>query len=348
VKKAVLYEKLPADKVRCTACSWYCTIKENGVGICATRANIRGDLYSLVYGRPTTLAVDPVEKKPLYHFLPGSSLLSFGTVGCNFGCEFCQNFDTSQAGKQTGRDIDGIKQAIDRLSVKATPRQIVDLALEKGTAGIAYTYNEPAIFVEFAHDTAKIAHTKGLKNVYVSNGFESKEAFDYMKDLIDAINIDLKSFREEFYRKISHAKIQPVLENIKRFFTAGIATEVTSLIIPGLNDNPGEITDIADFIASVSPDIPWHLSAFYPTYHMLDTPPTPHQTLIDAFGIGIKAGLKYIYVGNVSDAQRSSTYCPKCMSLLIRRLGYDVSVTNLNLTTGRCKNCREKIYGVWH
>jgi pyruvate formate lyase activating enzyme len=355
MKKAVLYEKLADQKVRCLACSWYCQIAPNQVGICATRYNQKGDLYSLVYGWAIGLHLDPVEKKPLYHFYPGERLLSFGTVGCNFGCLFCQNWEMSQINKfqipnskfqrNTQYKIHNLKQLIEKMSQKVTPKEIVEMAFKMGAKGIAYTYNEPAIFIEFAHDCMVLAKKKGLKNVFVSNGFESKESFNYIKDYLDAINIDLKSFRPEFYQKICLSKIEPVKENIKRYFEAGIETEVTTLIIPGHNDSQEELEQIAQFLASISQDIPWHISAFYPAYKMLDVPPTPVEKLILAYEIGKKAGLKYIYVGNVYDPLRSSTYCPKCQNLLIKRQGYQTEI--IGLLANRCQKCQERIYGVF-
>lgn len=345
MKKAILYKKLANNWVRCLACSWYCQIAPKNLGICATRYNHNGKLYSLVYGYAIGLHNDPVEKKPLYHFYPGSFLLSFGTVGCNFGCLFCQNFEMSQMNKNSKfkSQISKLKEFIKKISQKITPREIVEMAIESGAKGIAYTYNEPAIFVEFARDCMVLAKKKGLLNVFVSNGFESKETFSYIKDYLDAINIDLKSFRQQFYQKICFSKIEPVKENIKKFFQAGIETEVTTLIIPGYNDSEEELTQIANFLFKISFDLPWHISAFYPAYKMLDVSPTPISTLIKAYEIGKKAGLRYVYVGNVYDPKRSSTYCPKCGTLLIQRNGYQVAV--LGLEKDRCKNCKEKIYG---
>ncbi len=355
MKKAVIYKKLSNKVVECLACSWYCKIPENMVGLCATRYNMGGNLYSLVYGRPVGLAIDPVEKKPLYHFLPGSKILSFGTVGCNFGCLFCQNFEMSQTNKNVIKNIKNKKylkktldKIIDQFSSQMSPIQIIKLALKNQVQGIAYTYNEPAIFVEFAYETAKLAKRYGLKNIYVSNGFESPEAFSYIKKYLDAINIDLKSFRNEFYNKICFSKIEPVLKNIKIFFKSGIETEITTLIIPTLNDSLEELQDIAKFLASISKDIPWHISAFYPAYKMISFPPTPHETLDKAYKIGLDQGLKYIYQGNVYNPEKSSTFCPKCKILLIKRENYDVSIEKIDLKNGRCLNCHEKIYGIWH
>ncbi len=351
MKLAKLYQPLSGKRARCLACSWYCQIAPNQVGICATRYNKNGKLYSLVYGEAIGLHLDPVEKKPLYHFYPGERLLSFGTVGCNFGCLFCQNWEMSNEIKNLKLKIKNLslkKTLVDftqSISKKITPKKIIEMAVKNGAKGIAYTYNEPAIFVEFAHDCMVLAKKKGLVNVFVSNGFESKETFDYIKDYLDGINIDLKSFRQEFYQKICLAKIEPVKENIKRYFQAGIETEVTTLIIPGRNDDSKELEEIAKFLFSISPDLPWHISAFYPAYKMLDVPPTPIEKLIEAYEIGKKVGLHYIYVGNVYDPDRSATYCPKCRRVLIQREGYQVKAIGLDKEKSVCRYCKEKIYG---
>jgi pyruvate formate lyase activating enzyme len=357
MKTAVLYTKIPPDKCGCTACTWMCKISNNEVGVCGSRLNIDGKLYSLVYGKTTGLAVDPVEKKPLHHFLPGSKILSFGTAGCNFGCKFCQNSWMSQSNKfqipNTKNQnyllkIKNIQDNINKISIDITPKKIVKQALENGCQGIAYTYNEPAIFVEFAHDTAKLAHKAGLKNIFVSNGYESNETYDYMNPYLDAINIDLKSFSNDFYLKICQAKIGPVKENIRRFYTGGIETEVTTLIIPGKNDTSGEIKSIAEFICSISLDIPWHISAFHPEYKMKDISETPREKLNQAFEIGKSVGLKYVYIGNISDSKRSSTYCSGCSEILVRRNWYEIEILNINFDKGACRKCGEKIYGVWN
>lgn len=354
MKTAQLFRKLPDQNVECTACAWHCPIKPGQTGICATRLNREGVLYSLVYGHPTGLALDPIEKKPLHHFLPGTTALSFGTVGCNFGCLFCQNAWMSQASKviSSGLLVGGldkeITEIINKYSINIKPEEIVDKALEVGAKSIAYTYNEPTIFVEFAHDTAVIARKKGLKNVFVSNGYQSVETFDYMKPYLDAINIDLKSFQEDYYRNICKAKLGPVLANIKRFFEAGIETEVTTLVVPGKNDSQAEFKQIAEYLVSVSPDIPWHVTAFHPDWKMYDIADTPKGTLVNAYKIGKDAGLKYVYVGNISDDRYASTYCPKCQTLLIKRNGYDILNLTLDSTRGKCRNCGEEIYGTWN
>ena len=350
MKQAILYKKLTHQLIQCQACSWYCKIPAGKLGVCATRLNRHGSLYSLVYGHAVGLQFDPVEKKPLYHFLPGSSLLSFGTLGCNFACSFCQNWDMSQINKdpKIKASIDKLIALINTASVPITPKKLVGLTLAQAAAGIAYTYNEPAIFAEFAHDTAVLARQQGLKNVYVSNGFESLETLNYLKPYLDAINIDLKSFSAKFYQRICRAKIEPVKENIKRFFRSGIETEVTTLVIPGYNDNPKELNAIAKFLFSISPDIPWHLSAFHPDYQLQNAPPTPHATLLQAYDIGKKVGLRYIYLGNLFDSEHSATFCPQCSSLLISRSNYIGQIVNLDLKSGRCRHCAQTIYGTWH
>lgn len=348
MKKAVLYHKLKDKMVECRACSWYCRIRPEQTGICGTRINKKGILFSLVYGKAIGLALDPVEKKPLYHFLPGSRFLSFGTAGCNFGCLFCQNWEQSQGIKNLELKAEKeLKNHISQFSRDVTPRQIVELAEKQGAEGIAYTYNEPAIFAEFTHDTAVLAKKRGLKNVYVSNGFESGETFRYIKNYIDAINIDLKSFRKDFYTQICKGRIEPVKENIKRFYREGIETEVTTLLIPGYNDSPKELSDIAEFLSGISKDIPWHVSAFFPHYRMQNVPPTPNSSLEKAYRIGKKAGLNYVYVGNISDSKRSRTYCPKCRTVLITRDYYAGEVRGLDIKTGKCRKCKNRIYGVW-
>jgi len=340
MKKAILFEKLLNNEVKCTACSWYCRIKEGKTGICAARYNKNGLLYSLVYGKTTGLAIDPVEKKPLYHFYPGSKILSLGTVGCNFGCLFCQNAWMSQITKNQYSDL---INTVDKYSENISPSEIVEKAISIGVLGIAYTYNEPAIYAEFAHDTALIARRSGLKNIFVSNGYESAETFEYIRKYLDAINIDLKSFSDDFYIKICKARIKSVKENIRRFFESGIHTEVTTLVVPGINDNEEELEQIAQFIFKISPVIPWHITAFKPEYRMSDMPPTPIETLIKAYDIGKKAGLKYVYLGNIDDTKRSSTFCPGCNELLISRNGYDVKINKLQ--NGKCIKCGARIYG---
>ncbi|MFA5813575.1 MAG: AmmeMemoRadiSam system radical SAM enzyme [Patescibacteria group bacterium] len=299
MKKAILYIKHDNKIVQCQACSHYCAIREGMAGICGVRRNIEGKLYLLVYGKPAAVHVDPIEKKPLYHFLPGTDILSIGTYGCNFRCGFCQNYELSGMGKEgRGTGESEFERLLDKTE-EWSPERLVDYALENKIPSIAYTYNEPAIFVEYARDIMVLARENGIKNVYVSNGFESKEALDYVGDYLDAANIDLKSFSDHFYRKICGGRLQPVLDTIKRMHDRRIHLEITTLIIPGENDSKEELKKIAEFIANVDKKIPWHLSRFFPMYKMKDHGVTPVSTLAMAKEIGKDAGLTNVYVGNV-------------------------------------------------
>lgn len=282
MKECDLYKQEKA-KVRCLACAHKCLIGKENTGICGVRKNINGKLYLLVYGKVASMNVDPIEKKPLYHFLPGTKAFSIGTLGCNFRCGFCQNFEISQVKEIIGEEI--------------TPEQIVENAIKTECKSIAYTYNEPAIFIEFVKDTAKFAKEKELKNILVTNGYLSKESFDYIRSYVDAMNIDLKG-SDKFYQENCGGRLQPVLDTIKRAHKAGIHIELTTLIIPGLNDNEKELERIAKFIASIDKKIPWHISRFFPMYKMQDKNITPISLLEKAYKIG-KKHLKYVYIGNV-------------------------------------------------
>lgn len=286
-KECILYKKEKSNKVKCLACSHYCIISKDKTGICGVRKNIGGKLYLLIYGKVAVAHIDPIEKKPLYHFLPGSFAYSIGTVGCNFSCGFCQNWDISQKSKEGiifGKEV--------------TPQEIVDSAIKSDCQSIAYTYNEPIIHSEFIYDCAKFAHKKGLKNIMVTNAYWSKESFDYLKDLIDAVNIDLKG-DEEFYKKYCGGKLQPVLDTIKRCHENKIHIEITTLLINGLNNSDESLKKIALFIANLDKNIPWHISRFFPHYKMMGKEITSYSSLDKALKIGKKAGLKYVYLGNV-------------------------------------------------
>ena len=287
-----LSKKLADQKVQCLACAHKCVIAEGRTGICGVRKNVKGELDLLVYGKPVAIHVDPIEKKPLYHFLPGTKILSLGTFGCNFHCSFCQNADISQNKLQ---DTSYMLQDLEDWP----PEKIVQLALKYKTPSIAYTYNEPTIFVEYAHDIMVLARQAGLKNVFVSNGYESMETWEYIWPYLDAINIDLKSFSDKFYKKQCGARLQPVLDSIRECHRRKIWQEITTLLIPNENDSDKELTQIAEFIASVDKGIPWHISRFHPDYKMLDKDETSLQSLERAREIGLKAGLKYVYLGNV-------------------------------------------------
>ncbi len=337
---AILFEKKPNNIVRCTACNHYCLIKENSTGICGVRKNIKGELFLLVYGKSSGSHVDPMEKKPLFHFLPGEKIFSFGTVGCNFGCGFCQNWNISQItrGAQSQKEY-----VIDQYGADLYPEQIIDYCVKNEIKAIAYTYNEPTIFVEYALDVMKLAKKHKIKNVFVTNGYESKECVELIAPYLDAANIDLKGFTEKFYSNLCKSRLKPVLETIKLMHKKGIWLELTTLLIPGENDSEKELKEIAEFIKSVSPSIPWHISAFHPDFEMLEKQPTKLSSLETAYNIGKKAGLKFVYIGNIISDKYENTYCPKCNELVIKRMGYQVQ--NF-LKNGRCK-CGEKIAGVW-
>lgn len=327
--------------VQCRACNWYCKIKEGQVGGCGVRQNKKGKLDLLVDGKAIGMSVDPIEKKPLFHFLPETKALSFGTLGCNFDCAFCQNWQQSQAIKQKGTP----PWRGDMIGQNYSPEEIVKKAKELGCESIAYTYNEPTIFVEYACGTMKLAKRAGIKNVWVSNGFMSDESFELVKDWIDGINIDLKSINSDFYRKICKGKLKPVLKNIKKFYKAKVWMELTTMIITGENDSPAELKKIAEFIAKISSNIPWHVTAFHPNYKMMDKKATGLDKLEEAWQIGKKAGLKYVYTGNVWGG-KNSTYCAVCGNLLIERGDYG-SGKILGLKDGKCSQCGEKISGMW-
>ena len=288
------YKKILDKKVICTACAHYCQISNGGFGICKTRQNQNGKLKSLVYGKVVALNIDPIEKKPLFHFLPKTKTLSFGTLGCNFRCSWCQNWQISQESKKAK-----IKNIDFSWGEKISPQDIVRLAEKKSVPSISYTYNEPAIFIEYAYNTAKLARSHGIKNILVSNGFWSKETFNYIKPYTDAANIDLKSFEEKFYSKYCGASLKPVLETITKLNKQGIHLELTTLIIPTLNDSEKNLKNIADFIVELNANIPWHISRFFPCYKLSDLFPTPISTLKKAQKIGLSAGLKNVYIGNV-------------------------------------------------
>ena len=337
---AWLSKKLDDGRIICEACSQRCKLKEGEYGICGIRKVENGELQLLTYGRAAAVHIDPVEKKPMFHFLPGSKSFSFGTVGCNFSCKFCQNFDISQYPKEHDHRIFG---------EELSPQTAVDLALENGCQSISYTYNEPIVFFEYTYDTAKLAHEKGLKNIYVTSGYETHKAIDLLAPYVDGMNIDIKGFTDQFYKEICGARLKPVLDCVKYAHSKGIWIEVTTLLIPGKNDSDEEIRGIAEFIYDLDPAMPWHLSAFYPMYKMLDVPPTPASTLRRAYDIGKEVGLKYVYVGNIDDEAHESTYCPSCGKIVIDRKGHiGQYVTNMLDSEGTCPHCGYKLEGVWH
>ena len=334
LKRAVLWQ--PEDgKVRCSLCNWRCLIGDGKLGRCGVRQNLGGVLYSLVYDRVCAVGVDPVEKKPLFHFQPGTRSYSISTPGCNFKCVFCQNWQISQMALK-GK-IEGQPYA---------PDEIVNIAIRSGCSSIAYTYTEPTIFMELAADCGRLARKKGLTNIFVSNGFMTTEAIDFAKNWLDAINIDLKSFSEDYYKNLCGARLGPVLDTIGYIAKhTNIWMELTTLIIPGQNDSDDELKSIAEFIAGeAGPDVPWHVSRFYPNYQMNDNIPTPAETLQRAYEIGKAAGLRYIYIGNLPGVDAESMFCHNCGKMLIERTGYAIQ-SNV-IKDSACPECGSAVAGV--
>jgi len=317
-------------------CSHRCIIKNKRRGICNVRKNENGKLETLVYDKVIACHIDPIEKKPLFHYYPGTLAYSIGTVGCNLRCRFCQNSDIAQMA--TDHDGQVMGNAI-------SPEEIVQGARKGGCKTIAYTYTEPTVFFELALATSKLANESGIKNIFVTNGYMSSDALDMISPFLDAANVDLKAFSDDFYKKQCSARLAPVMETLRKMKALGIFVEVTTLIIPGLNDDPQELSDLARFIANdLGTETPWHVSRFYPTYRLTDRSPTPVQTLLDAREIGIKAGLKYVYTGNVPGDTSENTFCYNCGSKVIARRGYQVGIKNIK--NDQCMQCSAEIHGV--
>lgn len=329
MKKAMFFQSLEDLKVQCQLCPNNCIISSGNVGLCRVRKNVDGVLYSLNYGKIVSLAIDPIEKKPLYHFYPGSESLSVATVGCNFHCRFCQNWEISQSNVILGEDM--------------TPQDVVDMALEKGVKSISYTYTEPTIFFEFAYDTAKLAHRHGIKNVFVTNGFINPEPLKKIAPYLDAANIDVKSFRDVFYQKLCGVRgFSPVLDTIRLAYGLGVYIELTNLLIPGWNTSSGQIRELCVWVFGLDKRMPLHFSRYFPAYKMV-VEPTPVAVLEQAYGVAKKVGLDNVYVGNVVDG-RQDTYCPSCGELLIERKIGSKSVQKL--IKGACPKCKYRVYGV--
>ncbi len=334
MKEAMLWKALDAGRVSCALCAHRCAIAPSAYGVCGVRRNIDGKLFTLVYGDVIAAAVDPIEKKPLYHFLPGTKSFSIATVGCNFKCGFCQNWRISQASMKDARPG----------GFELMPEDVVREAVDRGCRSISYTYTEPTIFFEYAFDTARLARDKGLLNVFVTNGYMTSEALGTIRPFLDAANVDLKAFRDETYKKVCKARLAPVLDSIRLMKQLGIWVEVTTLVVPGLNDGDDELAGIARFIASVDPDMPWHVSRFHPDYEYDDAAATPAATLERALAIGKREGLRYVYVGNVGGFDED-THCPSCGKALIGREGFRVG---RNALKGRsCPSCGTGIAGVF-
>lgn len=333
--QAMLWKPLKNDTVQCRLCAHSCVIQLGERGKCGVRENVDGSLVTLVRDRVAALNLDPVEKKPLYHFMPGTQTLSLGTMGCNLSCTFCQNSSLSQPPRQ-GKPIRG-----ERL----TGPEIIELARSSRAASISYTYSEPTIFFELVTGTSRLAIEHGLSNIIVSNGFQSPECLEAWGSLIHAANIDLKAFTDEFYKEQCGARLKPVLNTLKTVRALGWWLEVTTLLIPGLNDDPGELRDLAGFIAQeLGQNIPWHLSRFHPDHLLRDRPATSTAALDLARDIGVQAGLRYVYVGNVTVHDGAHTYCPECKAMLLRRSGF--AVRNMGMASGKCAKCGLGIPGV--
>ncbi len=329
--EAKFWRPLENGWVECNLCERRCRIPPGGRGVCLVRENRDGKLYTLVYGKPVSMHMDPIEKKPLFHFFPGSWILSYATVGCNFKCKFCQNWEISQARPE---DFD---------LPEVSPERMVWLAEREGSIGIAHTYTEPTVFYEYARDIGLLARKKGMVNVWVTNGYFTLEVLKDLATWVDAMNIDLKG--ERVYRELAGGvDIDVVKRNIREAWRHGIHVEVTTLIIPGWNDDPEEYRTLVQFLKDISPDIPLHISRFFPHYQMKDTPPTPLGTLYRLRELAMEEGMRYVYLGNVHDWEAESTFCPNCGALLIKREGYKVEVF---LDGDRCPRCGFKVAGVF-
>ncbi len=325
------YQEDKNNKLICLLCSHYCKLKDGQVGICKINKNTGKKIECLVYGYPNAINVDPVEKKPLYHFIPTTKTFSIGTVGCNFKCPFCQNWQLSQSANINKKNY-------------ISPDDIVNLTLQHNCKSISYTYNEPTIFFPYIYDIAKLGQKSGLKNVMVTNGFESSEVASQMVGLIDAVNVDLKSFDNKYYKKILGGHLDIILRNLKFFVKNGIHVEITTLIVPTQNDSNEELTQIASFIANeLGLNIPWHISAFHPDYKKLNLPRTPIQTLQNAYNIGKKLGLNYVYIGNIG--YENPTQCKNCGEILIKREYFNAKIQNLNHNI--CIKCGTKLDGIF-
>ena len=329
--KAMFYQKLKNNYVRCDLCPNNCVLKENEIGTCNVRQNIEGELYTLVYNRPVSINIDPIEKKPLYHFYPGSLILSIATVGCNLRCNFCQNWTISQT------------KPDEASAYNATPEQIVEMAKENNCRSIAFTYTEPTIFYEYMYDIAKLAKENDIKTVWVTCGYINEEPLRKLAKVIDAANIDLKGFSEEFYSTYTTGSLQPVLNTLKIAKEEGMFFEITNLVIPDANDDPIKIREMCKWIkANLGDKYPLHFSRFFPNYKLMNKPPTPVKTLEMAYDIAREEGIKYVYIGNVA-ASAEDTFCPKCGKKIIDRSGYMIG--DIHIKDGKCEYCGEDIFG---
>lgn len=330
IKEGVLFDQLPDNRVKCNICEHRCRIGEGKLGFCGTRKNIKGKIHSIIYNTISSEAVDPIEKKPLYHFLPGTLSYSLGTIGCNFRCEHCQNWSISQV---------ALDEAYTR---ELTPEKAIDRALAAGCKSISWTYNEPAIWHEYTYDSAVLAKKAGLRTVYVTNGYITPEALRRIGPYLDAYRVDIKSFSENFYKKICSARLAPVLESTRLAKELGMHVEVITLLIPSRNDSPEEITQLVKWVHdNLGIDTPVHFTRFHPMYMMEDAVPTPLETLVMAYDIAKREGMRYVYLGNVPGHKYENTYCPECSNLLIDRTGFTVS--EYKIKDRKCPRCGEEI-----
>jgi pyruvate formate lyase activating enzyme len=330
----MLWENFREEAVQCRLCAHGCSLKNDGKGRCGVRMNRNGKVIPLVANVVTSVHLDPVEKKPLYHFLPGSKIFSVGSAGCNFACSFCQNFAISQirpGGRMPGKIVD--------------PDALVEMAESRAARSMAFTYNEPTVFFELVYETAGLAQAAGIRPVIVSNGYMSQECLLMLGRRLSAANIDLKSFRDNFYKKYCNARLQPVLDNLKVFKSLGIWLEVTTLVIPGINDSDAELRDMASFVHDeLGAETPWHLSAFHGAYKMIAHPPTPLSRLEEARHIGLEKGLRFVYIGNVRSLLGGNTFCSRCGELVVERSGYNVRFRE---SPGVCPSCKTTLPGIW-
>jgi pyruvate formate lyase activating enzyme len=334
VIKAELFEKDIQNQVICHLCAHQCRLHDGATGVCRVRKNIAGILYSLNADHVVAIHMDPIEKKPLYHFLPGSNTFSIAAMGCNFSCCFCQNYSISMVNEE--HEIQG---------ENISPEQLVENALKNRAQSISYTYTEPTIFFELMLETARLARQAGLKNVMVSNGYMTGQALSLLGPFLDAVNIDLKAFNENFYNKYCSARLKPVLETISALRDMGIWLEITTLLIPGLNDDSEEIKCLISFLLELDANMPWHVSRFFPQYQLQHIPPTAQDAIEKFLRLGAEMGLKYLYGGNLTSDCWNDTHCPCCEKKLIQRRGYQTEV--IALQSGKCRFCSQEIPGVW-
>jgi len=332
---ARLYSPLEDGKLRCELCAHRCLIPPGQKGLCRVRENRDGELIALSYGRLIAAHVDPIEKKPLYHFLPGSLSYSISSPGCNFRCQWCQNADISQISSVNAPEKPRF----------VSPERVVEAALDSGCKSIAYTYTEPTLSFEYNLAVSQLAREMGLRNIYVTNGYMTAEMLALSIPTLDAANVDIKAFDEAIHKRYTGARLQPVLETCEALFKAGVWLEITTLLIPGLNDSDGELKEIAAFIRKLGAETPWHISRFYPQFRMLDRPGTPVSSLHRACEIGKEAGLYYVYSGNIPGDEGENTYCAGCSALLIHRYGYKI-IEN-KLTGGACPSCGRRLDGLF-